>query len=140
MRNAAAVFGAALGALLVGHNVGDHIAQTDDQAAHKAESWSAMAGHIGSYHAVQLGALASLRLVGVRPSARRIAAGLAFSAITHAWLDRRWPVAAVLRATGSPAFAKTLSPICGPYVADQALHHAALFVSALIIAAKRGRS
>ena len=129
----AATFAAVLGALLVGHNVGDHLAQTDHQAAHKAESWPAMAGHVGSYHAVELVALAALRPLGVRPSARRVLGGLAFSAATHALVDRRWPVTAFLRRTGSPVFAEMTTPLNGPYAADQAIHHACLFVAALII-------
>ena len=55
-------------------------------------------------------------------------------AATHALLDRRWPVRAILRTTRSPKFAATLAPVCGMYAADQALHQLALLVSALLIA------
>ena len=67
-------------------------------------------------------------------SLRGVVAGLAFSALTHGLLDRRWPVRALLRAVGSPRFAETVAPICGIYAADQALHKLALLVSALLIA------
>jgi|SRR5688500_6465586 len=138
MSSRAAAFGAVLAALWAAYDVTDHIVQTDHQAAHKATSWSAMAGHVGGYTAVQVGVLAALRtLLGVRPSPARLAAGVAFSAATHAFLDRRWPVKKVLQATGSPNFAEMLTPICGPYQADQALHHGALLVSALLITGGR---
>src|SRR6185312_9069938 len=102
------VFAVALGALFVGHSLGDHIAQTDRQAARKsapgAAGWRALAGHLLGYH-------------------------LTVAAVMHGLLDRRWPVRAVLRATRSPEFAETTTPVCGMYVADQALHHFALLVT-----------
>jgi hypothetical protein len=59
-----------------------------------------------------------------------VLAGLAFSAATHAIIDRRWPVRWILNHTGSAPFAKTIH---GLYVADQALHWACLWVSALLV-------
>ncbi|HEX8629555.1 MAG TPA: DUF3307 domain-containing protein, partial [Catenuloplanes sp.] len=113
--------------------------QTDRQAADKsAAGWSgarAMIGHLATYHLVAAGVLVgtaySLRLP---LSPLGLAAGLGFSVVTHALLDRRWPVRTLLRHTGSPAFAEQLSPVCGMYVADQALHWLALLVSALLVA------
>jgi hypothetical protein len=136
----AVVFAVALVALLVGHALGDHIAQTDRQAARKSEpgaaGWRALLGHLLTYHvtvlAVLLLTVAALRLP-VSPLG--VTAGLAFSAVTHGLLDRRWPVRAVLRATRSPEFAETTTPVNGMYVADQALHQLALLVTALLIAA-----
>lgn len=162
----ARVFAAVLPTLMAAHDLADHVVQTDHQAAGKSTSWCAMAGHVGSYHSVQLAALATLRgLVGIRPSWSRTLAGVAFSAGTHALLDRRWPVVAVLERTGSPGFAKPVVrvdvrgtaapsalrgrdpivegtgagplPLHGPYLADQALHHAALWAAALLIASRR---
>lgn len=159
----AAVFGAVLAALWAAHDVGDHVVQTDHQAAHKAKDWGAMASHVGGYHAVQVAVLAALRTVGVRPPWWRLAAGVALSAATHALLDRRWPVVAVLRRTGCSGFASSNVvriqpgivrpgaihgeqfahipeaplPLHGPYLADQALHHACLLVAALVIASGR---
>ncbi|MFG2043251.1 DUF3307 domain-containing protein [Dactylosporangium sp. NPDC048998] len=134
------VFAVTLAALFVGHSLGDHIAQTDHQAALKsgtgAAAWRALAGHLIGYHltvtAVLLLTAAALRLP---LSPLGVCAGLAFSAATHGLLDRRWPVRAVLRATRSPEFAETTSPISGMYAADQSLHHLALLGTALLIAA-----
>jgi hypothetical protein len=139
----AGVFGAVLAMLWAAHDLADHVVQTDHQAAHKAApgraGWSAMAGHVGSYTAVQVLALAALRPLGVRPSLRRTAAAVGFSASTHALLDRRWLVRAVLTAAGAPKFAAMTTPVCGGYQADQALHHAALTVSALLLSAPAPR-
>jgi hypothetical protein len=140
--------------LWAAHDLGDHVVQTDHQAAGKATSWRAMAGHLVGYHATQAAAIAVLRSLGVRPSWRATAAGIAFSAASHAFLDRRWPVARLLEHTGSTNFARPqvrvvvakgfesaprpistgVLPLHGPYLADQALHHLALTVVALILA------
>jgi hypothetical protein len=144
------VFATALAAMWAAHDFADHVGQTDHQAACKARpepdaenppsgavQARAMAGHVGTYQLTQAVSLLVLPLAGLRPSWRGLIAGQVFSAATHAFLDRRWPVKAILRRTGSPKFAELQAPINGPYVADQALHHACLFVSALMIAAKR---
>jgi hypothetical protein len=158
-------FGAALAALWAVHDLADHVVQTDHQAATKASSWRGMAGHIGTYHLVQAATLAALRaLAGIRPSWRRTLAAVALSAGTHTLLDRRWPVVAILEATGSPGFAASTEvpaalvdgthpnwrqeqldpaigitrnvrlPLHGPYLADQALHHGCLAVAAAVLA------
>lgn len=157
-------FAVVLPTLLVAHTLADHVIQTDHQAAHKASSWRAMAGHVGGYTLTAVGFLAVLWFaVDVRPDWRWALAGLAFSAATHAFIDRRWPVLWLLRATRSPKFAASrivqvehevdalgrahtsgvptsvtargLLPLHGPYLADQALHWVCLFVSALLISA-----
>ena len=133
------VFVVALAVLLVGHSLGDHVAQTDRQATRKATpgraGWRALAAHLFTYHVTITAALlltcAALRLP-LSPTG--VVAGVTFSAVTHGLLDRRWPVRAVLRATGSPQFADMTTPVCGMYVADQALHQASLLISALLIA------
>lgn len=135
-------FAAVLATTWAAHNVGDHIVQTDHQAAGKATSgaagWRAMAGHVSSYHAVQLAALLLAdRLLGLRLRPTRVAAALVVSAGTHALPDRRWPVRRVLQRTGSPGFADLQAPLNGPYLADQALHHGALWVAALIASGGR---
>lgn len=149
-------FGALLAALWAAHDLADHIVQTDHQAATKATSWRGMGGHITTYHLTQLAALAALRsLAGIRPSWARTLAGVALSAGTHTLLDRRWPVVRILELTGSPGFARPVIPgqqaevdaevvvaevkaqplpLHGPYLADQALHHACLAVVATILA------
>jgi len=122
------------------HNIGDHIVQTDGQAVGKtiAKGWvPPMVGHVGSYHAVMAGMLlAADRLLGLGLSRRRLAVALAVSVGTHAFLDRRWPVRRILEATGSPGFARLQTPLNGPYLADQALHHGALWLAALVAAAE----
>lgn len=163
--SSARTFAVVLPTLLVAHNLADHVVQTDHQAANKARRWPAMAGHVGSYQATQLGALLAVsRATGTRLSWRGMLLGGAFSAISHAFLDRRWPVVAILRRTGSAGFASPVVRVChdvdghgrvhtagiprsvdavgplplhGPYLADQALHHACLLVSALLIARRR---
>ncbi|GAA3303229.1 DUF3307 domain-containing protein [Dactylosporangium vinaceum] len=136
----AVVFAVALVALFVGHNLGDHVFQTDRQAGLKAgpggAAWRAMAGHLLGYHVTVLAVLLLTAGVLRLPlSPLGVVAGLVFSAVTHGLLDRRWPVRAVLKATRSPQFAETQSPVCGMYVADQALHQLFLLIAALMIAA-----
>ncbi|WP_274914410.1 hypothetical protein [Streptomyces sp. WZ-12] len=63
-----------------------------------------------------------------------MAAGFAFSAGTHAFLERRWPVRWILEHTGATKFAALRAAgLNGMYLADQALHSGALLVSALLI-------
>jgi Protein of unknown function (DUF3307) len=132
------VFLVALVVLVVAHQVGDHVLQTDRQAANKAGpglvAARAMAGHLLTYHAAAalllVGTFAVLRLPLGVPG---LLAGLAFSAATHGWLDRRWPVRGLLRAMRAPKFAEATTPVFGLYQADQALHQLALLVCALLI-------
>jgi hypothetical protein len=133
------VFVVALVALLVGHSIGDHVAQTDRQANLKSEpgavGWKALFGHLLTYHLTIVGVLLLTAFALRLPlSPLGVVAGITFSAVTHGLLDRRWPVRAVLRATRSPEFAETTTPVSGMYVADQALHQAALLITALLIA------
>ncbi len=134
------VFAVALVILLVAHQVGDHVVQTDQQSAGKAGAGTAafwaMAGHLAGYHAVAAVLLVgTFAVLGLPLTVLGTMAGLGFSVLTHAVLDRRRPVRALLRALGSPRFAETTTPVCGAYAADQALHQLALLVSALLIAA-----
>lgn len=132
-------FAVALVALLVAHQLGDHVVQTDRQAggkaAHGRSALAAMAGHLIGYHVAAAALLVgTFALLGLPLSLPGAVAGLAWSAGTHAVLDRRTPVRWLLRMTGSPAFAEAITPVCGLYVADQALHQVALLGSALLIA------
>ncbi|BCB83581.1 DUF3307 domain-containing protein [Phytohabitans suffuscus] len=134
-----ATFGVALLALLIGHQLGDHIAQTDRQADNKAAKgaagFRAMAGHLLTYHLTAGVVLAGTAFTLELPlSAPGVVAGFGFSVVSHAILDRRTPVRQLLRLTRSPVFAEQTSPVCGMYVADQALHWFSLLVSALLIA------
>lgn len=133
-------FAATYAALLPAHDLADHVLQTDHQAAGKAAAegwWGPMAGHVGSYHALQLAALVALRRLGVRPSWTRTVVAITVSAGTHAFLDRRWPVKWTLQRTGSPGFAEMTTPLHGGYLADQALHHTILAICAAILAGGR---
>jgi hypothetical protein len=126
--------------LYAAHQLADHVlGQTDDQAAHKADpglsGWRHIAGHVGAYHLVMavMVAIAAVAL-NLPVTAAGLVAGFAFSAITHAFLDRRWPVRWLLEHTGAADFADRQSPICGMYLADQSLHYACLWISALLMA------
>lgn len=138
--NHAALFAAIAATLYAAHNLADHIfGQTDHQAAHKAEpglaGWRHIAGHIGLYHLVMavMITVASLAL-HLPVTALGVTAGLLFSALTHAVLDRRWPVRWLLDHTASPNFARLAGHgLNGAYLADQALHYGCLWVAALLI-------
>ena len=134
----AAVLAPAFVALYASHQLGDHVFQTDRQAAGKAASkgWvGAMAGHLLGYGLCQLGALALVGLVGTPLSMTGIGVGVAISLVTHGVSDRRWPVRLLLEVTGSPKWATiTAGGLNGMYLADQALHVGCLFGAALAVA------
>ncbi|SIO86155.1 hypothetical protein [Nocardiopsis sp. JB363] len=139
----AARFSAVAATLTAMHHAGDYLFQTDHQATHKAgvadratecsedTSWRALAAHVASYHAAQAaGLLIANRFLGLRLQPSRVVAGVAVSAATHALIDRRWPVRWWMDHTGSSGFRQA----GGAAHADQALHHLALWASALVIA------
>ncbi|MBA8827869.1 hypothetical protein FHX42_005276 [Saccharopolyspora lacisalsi] len=134
-------FAATWPVLAVGHTVSDHITgQTDTIAAHKADpgayGWWANLAHVGAYHVsmIVIAGISALTL-GIPWTLPGIYAALAVSVVTHSFLDRRWPVAALLRALGSPDFAALKQAgMNGVYLADQALHHLALLVCAVLLA------
>jgi hypothetical protein len=111
--------------LLAGHLLGDWVAQTDWQATTKTRSWAALTAHVASYHLL-MGLLLLIPILRDGWPAGKALAALAASAITHAVIDRRWPVRALLRAAGSPGFA-TIE--WGVIAVDQALH---LFILAML--------
>jgi hypothetical protein len=141
----AATFAAVAVTLYAGHQLADHVlGQTDRQAKHKMQpgwvGWSANLAHVAQYHLVLLGMLVVVAPVLQLPvSVLGVLAGLGFSAVTHAFLDRRWPVRWLLEHTGSAPFARLGQPdqvqvgLNGMYLADQSLHYAALWVSALLV-------
>jgi hypothetical protein len=134
----AAVFAAVFAALFAGHHLGDHVFQTHRQATGKVgpgwPAWRAMAGHLAGYHACQAVALAGLWAVGVPLTGGGAAAALGFSAASHAFIDRRWPVRGLLRLLGSAPFAaRAGGGINGMYLADQSLHVGCLYLSALLL-------
>ena len=111
--------------LLAGHLLGDWVAQTDWQATTKTRSWAALTAHVASYHLL-MGLLLLIPILRDGWPAGKALAALAASAITHAVIDRRWPVRALMRAAGSPGFA-TIE--WGVIAVDQALH---LFILAML--------
>ncbi|WP_047868887.1 DUF3307 domain-containing protein [Nocardiopsis sp. RV163] len=123
-------FPAVFAAMTAAHHVGDYLLQNDHQAQHKMESWTANQAHVASYHLAQLAAIGlTSRALGLRLSPARLAAGVAVSWVTHSVIDRRWPVRWWMTRTGSKGFYEAGG---APHV-DQAMHHAALFTSALIV-------
>ncbi|MET9263713.1 hypothetical protein [Amycolatopsis sp. NPDC004079] len=142
---------AASGFLLVAaHNLADHVTgQCDWQAANKAaptreevaagasphRGWRANLAHVAQYHLTLMvqGFLAWL-VLPLHWSVLGVVSSLGWSAVTHALLDRRWPVRWILERTGSSGFARlNAGGLNGMYAADQALHHLALAVSATLL-------
>jgi len=90
--------------LLVSHLLGDWVLQSDWQAINKSRCWAALTAHVASYHL----AMGLLLLISILRDGWAVWKGLVILALsggTHAVIDRRWPVRALLRATGSPGFA-----------------------------------
>lgn len=135
----ATLFAAGLATYYAAHQVADHVfGQTDSQAENKSKpgllGWSAIAGHVFSYHAVMLVMiLITLSVFNLEVHALSLVSSILFSAISHAVIDRRWPVKWILENTGSPNFVKMTVPVCGMYVADQGLHWLCLWISALLL-------
>lgn len=137
---AAVIF--AVGAVTMGaaHEVADHVlGQTDKIAANKVKpgrvGWSHILQHVLQYHVVMVVMLAIVVAVFSLPvSILGFSAAILFSAVSHAFIDRRWPVKWLLQKTGSPGFAELTQPLCGMYLADQSLHKACLWISALLLA------
>jgi hypothetical protein len=111
--------------LLAGHLLGDWVAQNDWQATNKTRSWAALTAHVASYHLL-MGLLLLIPILRDGWPAWRALAALTVSAATHAVIDRRWPVRALMRAAGSPGFATVE---WGVIAVDQALH---LFILAML--------
>lgn len=146
-----ATFGASWAVLHVGHKLGDHVTgQTDWQAGRKGaptaeqvargvsprRGWAADLCHVAQYHVnlLVIGFLAWL-VLPLEWSAAGVVCALAWSAGTHALLDRRWPVRWILQHIGSPAFADlNTGGMNGIYLADQALHGLALGAAAAMLA------
>jgi hypothetical protein len=115
--------------LLAGHLLGDWVAQTDWQATTKTRSWPALAAHVAAYHLV-MGALLLLPVMRDGWPTWKALVVLLVSAATHAVIDRRWPVRALLRLTASPGFATV---DWGVAAADQALHVTILAMLAVML-------
>ena len=130
----------AYAALRTAAHVADHWFQTGHQAMHKADPGAAghraMAGHVASYAGAQAVALVAanhLLDAGLKP--RGIAAAVVFSAATHWFIDRRWPVRKLAEAMDKQGFHDLGGPLGGSYILDQAAHH--LMEAAAAVAAAR---
>lgn len=129
-------------ALYAGHQVGDHVLQSDSDAkakgaptpdllargAHPWTGWSACLRHVASYTLVQAVALALTSLVAPLTLAGVLAA-LTLSASTHAVIDRRWLVRWLIAVKGCDGWKEA------PYVIDQSLHIGVLLVASVVGAA-----
>lgn len=138
----AAVAAVAFAALYAGHQVGDHVIQTDADAAakgaptgphlaagaHPWAGWGACLRHVFSYSLAQLAALALAWIVAPMNPAG-VTAGLLVSASSHAVIDRRWIVRRLIELKGCHHWREA------PYLLDQSLHMGALLVAAIVAAA-----
>ena len=80
--------------LLIAHLVGDWLLQSEWMALEKQRNWGAMIAHVAVYHALVLVVL----LVGVHGRGVEVVAAVLLLALSHAWLDRGWPVVGLMRA------------------------------------------
>jgi Protein of unknown function (DUF3307) len=150
--SAGVVFAVSFVALWVAHQVADHWVQTNHQAAHKGlPGWAgraACARHVTTYTLTQvLALLAAAAVTGVRSGVLAVAGGVACSAVSHYWADRRttlaW-LAGCLSRFGKDGFYRMGMPRpgrddnpslgTGAYALDQSFHVLFLFIAALIIA------
>lgn len=105
----AGVFAATFAALFAAHQVADHWVQSDRQAQAKSRpGWAgrvACVDHVASYTATALVAVVVTDwVVGAQWSIGRLVVGLAVSAVSHYWADRRSTLAGLARALGKARF------------------------------------
>lgn len=135
----AVVFAVGLATMYAAHQIADHVlGQTDKMAENKAkpgkQGWFYIYGHVVNYHLVMTLMLGlTFTVLDLPATFLGVFLCLGFSAISHAFIDRRWPVKWILDHTGSPNFAKMTTPICGMYQGDQSLHYFCLWISALLL-------
>lgn len=141
----AAVAACAFIALLAAHYPADHIVQTPGDAAHKGApdrsqlaagvhpwtGWAACARHVATYTGTQAGVLFLATFVAPITTPGALAA-LAVSASSHAVIDRRWLVRAIVDARGCHNWREA------PYLIDQSLHIFAMAIAAGLAAVVTG--
>lgn len=121
--------------LYLGHLLADHPLQTDHQASCKAEAgwagWAANLRHAGT-HVVACGVLLGVGALLLGWDLPPLAAGAALLWIgaTHAFIDRRWPVAWWMRNARQSRWAEH----GGAAHVDQTAHITALVIAALALA------
>ena len=139
MLTSAILFAVFLGTAVVAHQVADHLFQTDKMASNKAKpgrtGWSHILQHVFAYHIVMfIMLLVTCVFLNVPVTLLGVFSALLFSGVSHAFLDRRWPVKWFLNNVGASNFVEMQTPICGMYLADQSLHYFCLWISALLFA------
>ncbi|MFE1729949.1 DUF3307 domain-containing protein [Streptomyces bacillaris] len=123
--------------LYLGHLLADYPLQSDHQATHKADrtttGWVAALTHAATHVATCTAALTigALVLDDVALSLPIVAAALVWIGVTHAFIDRRWPVLWWMRNTGSTAWIAH----GGAAHVDQTAHILALVLAALALSA-----
>ena len=135
----AAITAAVYVALLAGHHIGDYPIQRDSDAQTKGlpaddqlaagtpwhTGWASIARHVLSYVTCQAVALLLISIV-VPLTLPGVWTALVLSGATHAVIDRRWLVQAIIRAKG------VTQPWPGGAAAiDQALHHFMILFAAV---------
>lgn len=134
----AAEFAVYLLTMYAAHDIADHVFGQTDKIAHDKVldgwiAWKAILQHVTAYHIVMaIMLVAAIILANLTITPLGFMLGIAFSAISHAIIDRRWPIRWLLENTGSPKFAQMQTPICGMYQADQSSHKLCLWVSAFL--------
>jgi hypothetical protein len=135
----AAITAVTFAALYAGHQLGDHVVQSNSTAVAKGvpepeqlaanvspwSGWGACLRHVGSYTSTQAAALALVWLAAPL-EITGVAVALVVSASTHAVIDRRWIVRQLIRAKGCQDWPEA------PYFIDQSLHVGALLLAAVL--------
>ena len=135
----AATFAAVAVTIYAAHQCGDYWVQTSGQAARKGlpgwEGRLACAEHVGTYTASLIAFLwIAQAWTGMLSDMRWAVAGLALSAVTHYFSDRRKPLAWVAARLGKRGFYEAGTGLAtGAGLLDQAWHWGWLFASALVI-------
>ena len=80
--------------LLIAHLVGDWLLQTEWQALNKGQNYRALFSHVGIYSVIILGVLVAD--FGFQNIFVYVVVGML--ALSHAFLDRRWPVIRYMKA------------------------------------------
>jgi hypothetical protein len=145
----------AAAALTAAHEVADHWLQSGHQAGTKGEKgWRgrrACASHVGAYVTTQAAAMyGAAKWLEVPLSGRWAAAGLALSAGTHYFADRRTPLIRLARLVGKAGYVDhvvvvrepaaepaTTGPGTGSFHLDQSWHYGWIFAAALVSAGRR---
>ncbi|PWV44565.1 DUF3307 domain-containing protein [Nocardiopsis sp. L17-MgMaSL7] len=127
-------FSAVFLVLLAGHHAGDRWAQTDRQATHKhlpgRAGWEACAAHVATLTLCQMVLLAVVAAAEGGLSPAQLSVGLAVTAVSHFWIDRRRTLEGLAKALGRHGYYRRDAEAM-----DQAAHVVWLVPAALIATA-----